>query len=156
MKVSENRAEYVGTGKGIPLAEAIKYEDQNGNKREELDLDRPGRDAAFFNIREPKVYIPVGSDRLRALMQQGYAHATSRAFAAEKASVYETGLVQDAHLLLDDDDDDDKTRAETRGTTTKVKYSERWANRTGDSSSTQNMDEKIAAFEERSKAKAKR
>ena len=89
-------------------------------------------------------------------MQQGYAHATSRAFAAEKASVYETGLVQDAHLLLDDDDDDDKTRAETRGTTTKVKYSERWANRTGDSSSTQNMDEKIAAFEERSKAKAKR
>jgi len=151
MKVAENRAEYVGTGKGIPLAEAIKYEDQNGYKREELDLDRPGRDSAFFNIREPKVHIPVGMDRLRVLMQQGYAHATSRAFAAEKASVYETGLVQDTHLLLKDDDDDEGKP--TMKNTTKVKYSERWANRTGETSS-QNLSDKIAAFEEKSKAKS--
>jgi hypothetical protein len=53
-------------------------------------------------------------------------------------------------LLLKDDNDEGKP---TMKNTTKVKYSERWANRTGETSS-QNLSDKIAAFEEKSKAKS--
>ena len=89
----------------MPLSQAVQAEDLAANVAEELDLDRPGRDALFFGIREPKVHLPVGKDRLRSLMQQGYASATARAFAAERSSEFENGLVKKQDLGLDEDDD---------------------------------------------------
>ena len=121
---AQQRAEYVGSGQGVPLAEAIRFEDQSGNVPEELDLDRPGRDAAFFNIREPRAHVPVGKDRLRELLRQGYASAKSRAFAAEKTATYETGIVREEDLGLDDDEGGEELKAGARDR--KDGYADRW------------------------------
>ena len=86
-----DRGMHVSQQAVLPLSEVIADEDLGANRAAELDLDRPGRDPLFFPIREPKVYLPVGKDRLRSLMAQGYASATARAFAAEKNTEFETG-----------------------------------------------------------------
>jgi hypothetical protein len=86
-----DRGMHVSQQAVLPLSEVIADEDMGANRADELDLDRPGRDPLFFPLRDPKVYLPVGKDRLRSLMAQGYASATARAFAAEKNSEFETG-----------------------------------------------------------------